>query len=243
MLTVKLLQDTAAIIEDVFASAELFSCITGSVLDPDTRSGSDIDIVVVLPAAVPVPRALALRAEFTRRYVALHHTHQRTPDLTWPGEVLYLDDLHHALNGAAFARNPHGGDTPELCPDDQPYRYWISMIATGHPLTGPAAFEQNADACADLIARHATAAGASQDDRHDYWQHTWHLPAPPVSPRTGRITHHMHRATHRASPVPVLSPSTVPILEQHQDRWRGIAREQASGYIRSGAAIPRSSNP
>lgn len=114
-------------VHDAFGDAPVFSCLTGSTATDSDTPDSDIDLLVVLPNELPVAEAIKQREIFTHNYIRLHTTFERTPDLKWPGEVCYAADLDTAINGGAF--DLASGPRLCLCPDDQPYRYWISMSA------------------------------------------------------------------------------------------------------------------
>ncbi|NLT56878.1 MAG: hypothetical protein GXX79_20405 [Actinomycetales bacterium] len=246
-----LLTDATTVVKDSFDGKESFSCLTGGIVSGTATGTSDIDLVVVLPAHIPLAEAMRFREAFTRHYVDLHRRHHRTPDLDWPGEVLYTTDLAAALDGAVFL--DHRPETPlSLCPPDQPYRYWISMIATGVALTHPAAFEDAAIRCAAAIANHlltqlvtgstfrtsvpghATASRRSVID--GLLQRDWGLASSPPHPSRLAVVHRqVHaavvRLAHQGSGHltqwrgQLCPATTVPALEQCAANWRRIARK------------------
>lgn len=239
VLTGSLASDACTVLNESFRSTEVFACLTGSTLDgPAANPGSDIDLLIVLPDDVSLAQAVHGRTLFTRRYIDLHHAHNRTPDHDWPGEVLYLRDLHAALNGATFGPTPQEGAPPPLCSRDQPFRYWVSMIATGIPLTGAPQFQAYAAECAQLIARHAThslrpcPAMSASMDAEQYWKTQWKLPVPRRStPRTERIARYLNDQnpdnSESAFPAPPTHPHcAVPHLESLASRWTTIANQR-----------------
>jgi hypothetical protein len=233
MIIEPVLGDAASGVEAIFGAMALFSCVTGSSADASAESPrSDIDLVVVLHDHVDLDSALSVRAEFTHFYMRLHRDYGYTPDLKWPGEVLYRRDLDDALRGATFSRTARPDAVPTLCAHDQPYRYWVSMIATGIPLTGTEPFTSYAQACAILLAKHAAAALVNEDyEPRQYWAESWHLPIPDEASRTWRIARHT-QAKHRAVLVQsVLRPyqsAASPGLERYADYWSRIAQSVLS---------------
>lgn len=232
MATEALLRDCSLAIESKFGAMAVFSCITGGSAEKFAKSpNSDIDLVIVLRDHVDLTCALTVRALFTRSYLKLHRDYGCTPDLQWPGEVLYLRDLDDALRGATFERAVQLNGAPTLCADDQPYRYWISMIATGIPLTGIDMFGVYAEACASLLADHATAVLATENtDSERYWAENWHLPVPCGRGRTWRIARHTRAAGTSVpgqSSLRPYQPTTSPQLEHYAGSWSRIARQDA----------------
>lgn len=229
MVTETLFRDATSGIEEVFGDLAVFSCLTGSALDATaTWTSSDIDLVVVLRNEVDHEDALPIRDLFTRFYTSLHRYHDHTPDYQWPGEVLYQCDLDDALRGATFRRNSQPDATPRLCTNDWPYRYWVSMVATGIPLTGALAFRCYAQCCARLIAAHATRVVANEDPAVDtYWAENWHLPVPNDADRTWRIAEESGRVNEDQvqSQLRPYELPTKPVLELCADQWTQIARE------------------
>lgn len=233
MVTEALFRDATAGIEKIFGERALFSCLTGSVLDAiATWPSSDIDLVVVLRNDVDYRDALAIRAMFTRFYTSLHRNHGHVPDYQWPGEVLYQCDLDDALRGAAFSWKSELEVTPSLCTNDWPYRYWVSMVATGIPLIGAPAFRYYARCCASLIAMHATAVLTNEDSALDtYWWENWHLPVPNDADRTWRIAEGIGRTREEQvqSELRPYEVSAKPALELCADQWTEIAQEAVDG--------------
>ncbi|WP_162830000.1 hypothetical protein [Amycolatopsis palatopharyngis] len=229
MIIKPVLGEATSGVEAIFGAMALFSCVTGSSADSLSESPrSDIDLVVVLHDHVDLHSALSARAEFTRFYIGLHRDYGYTPDLKWPGEVLYRRDLDNALRGATFARAARPDAVPPLCTHDQPYRYWVSMIATGIPLTGTEPFTSYAQACAILLAKHATAALANETyEPRQYWAESWHLPIPCEASRTWRIARHtqakQRAALAQSAPRPYQSAAS-PGLERYADYWSRIAQ-------------------
>ena len=229
MVTEALLRDATSGIEDIFGDRAIFSCLTGSALDATATSpSSDIDLVIVLRNDVDQGEALAIRAMFTRFYTSFHRGHGYVPDYQWPGEVLYQCDLDDALRGATFRRNSQPDATPRLCTNDWPYRYWVSMVTTGIPLTGALTFRCYAQSCARLIAAHATRVVANEDPAVDtYWAENWHLPVPNDADRTWRIAEEAGRVSEDQvqSQLRPYELPTKPVLELCADQWTQIARE------------------
>lgn len=109
-----------------------FAALTGSIAQRSATAESDIDILVVLEDDSGTEQAWAFREAFTAEYVRLHVKTGRSPDLEWPGEVIGPHELKATLDGAAFT----SADPLEPVSADVPYRYWLSMLACGVPLTG-----------------------------------------------------------------------------------------------------------
>lgn len=220
--------DAASGVETVFGGMAVFSCLTGSILDaPLNSNASDIDLLVVLRDDIELEDAVIARGGFTRFYLGLHRRFGRAPDLEWPGEVLYQRDIDDALRGATFDRVRTLGAAPELCPLDQPYRYWISMVATGLPLTGVEAFECYAQRCARLVTTHATARLMNDDLEVDrYWWEYWQLPVPNDAGRTWCIARYAVAGADRlyGTAMRPYEPAVAPRLESYADRWSRIAR-------------------
>ncbi len=225
MVTVPILRDATVGIEAIFGDATEFSCLTGSCIDSTANSDrSDLDLVVVLRDNIELVEALTFRAEFTRFYIRLHQDHDRAPDLKWPGEVLYRSELDDALHGATFKDSGRSITAPTLCGPDKPYRYWVSMVATGIPLTGAAAFTPYAEASARLLATHAAMMLASErktDSKH-YWATTWHLPVPTETNRAWRIA---RQTPDDRDILQAHEPAATPKLERYAERWSRFACE------------------
>lgn len=229
MVTETLLRDAISGIEAIFGDMAVFSCLTGSTLDAaSTSPSSDVDLVIALRNDVDHEDALAIRTMFTRFYTSFHRHHGHVPDYQWPGEVLYQRDLDDALQGATFSRNSQLDTAPPLCTNDRPYRYWVSMVATGIPLTGAPAFEHYAQSCARLVATHAKAMLSNEDPAIEtYWADNWHLPVPNDADRTWRVAQETGRVTEeqvRSDLRPYELPAN-PVLELYADQWMQIARE------------------
>lgn len=237
MVTSACRRDAAAGIEAIFGDMASFSCLTGSALEATFNSSdSDVDLVVVLRDDAELLEALAARTEFTSFYVRLHHEHGHVPDLEWPGEVLYQRELDDALQGAVFEAEPRSATAPALCAEDQPYRYWVSMVATGCPLTGAEAFERYAETCARLIAVHAAGALADEGSNlNSYWTEYWHLPVPNDTDRTWRIARQTRHVgiTSTPSELRQYAPFVSPQLERCADAWSQIAQYAARTHISS----------
>lgn len=231
MVTSSFRYDAAAGIEAIFGDMATLSCLTGSALESTPNSSdSDVDIVVVLRDDAELQEALTARTEFTSFYVRLHHEHGYVPDLEWPGEVLYQRELEDALQGAAFDANPRSTTAPALCTEDQPYRYWVSMVATGCPLTGAEIFEGYAESCAKLVAVHSAA--ALTDDNSDplnYWEENWHIPVPNDADRTWRVLRQTRHpgTTLTASVLVLCAPVLSPQLERYAGTWSQVAHKTA----------------
>lgn len=243
MVTEYLLRHATSGIEEIFGDRAIFSCLTGSALDATlTSPKSDIDLVIVLRNDVDQGEALAIRAVFTRFYTNFHRHHGYVPDYQWPGEVLYQCDLDDALRGAAFSWKSELEVAPSLCTNDWPYRYWVSMVATGIPLTGAPAFRYYARCCASLIAMHATVVLTNEDSALDtYWSENWHLPVPNDADRTWRIAEGIGRAREERvqSELRPYELSVKPELELCADQWTEIAQEAVDGStLRDSKNVP-----
>jgi predicted nucleotidyltransferase len=257
----KLLEDATRTVRHAFGGQEVFSCLTGSIASGTATPASDIDLLVVLPDHLPLAEASAGREIFTRLYVDLHRRHRRTPDLRWPGEVLFAADLDTALAGGVFVLDDATGRLT-LCQADQPYRYWVSMIAAGVPLSHPTAFERAAHRCATTIVRHLLseiAAGVSrlpsvEDVTGSSLWHDWGLRAP--ARRTAGSTALASeidaacRRIWRDGPGVLENwrsqlhrPTTAPPLEQWAARWSSAAHQATSGIPDMRASNPPSSSP
>lgn len=243
MLTKSLLQDARSTIRNTFQGAEHFSCLTGSILNSKTPGRrSDVDIVVVLPNEFCITDAARLRTEFTRRYIELHRSYGRSPDISWPGEVLYVDDLDRALEGAVFDAHGHADSPPPLCPPDLPYRYWTSMIATGWALTGTSYFIYYANRFARLIAWHSAnyarrlQLNDTSTTMQHYWSDKWHLPSPVSEIRMCRVTTYLkHHSEYQNIPSwDSNAASKTPILEKMADQWRSVAHQHWIDLEKSG---------
>lgn len=232
MVTKALLRDATSGIKEIFGDRAVFSCLTGSAVDGTAICpSSDIDLVIVLRNDVAQSEVLAIRAMFTRFYAIFHRHHGYVPDYQWPGEVLYQSDLDDALRGATFRRNSQPDAVPRLCTNDWPYRYWVSMVATGMPLTGTPAFRRYAQSCARLMATHAMRLAANGYSTGDtYWAENWHLPVPSEADRTWRVAEETSRASEKQaeSQLRPYELPTKPVLELCAGRWAQIARETAN---------------
>ncbi|MCX4093186.1 nucleotidyltransferase domain-containing protein [Nocardia sp. alder85J] len=149
MPTTDLVDAATAAVHDAFAGTPVFACLTGSAATDTDTLDSDIDLLVVLPDDLPIAQATQRREAFTRNYIHLHALFERSPDLQWPGEVCYAADLDAGIAGGAF--DLQTGPQLRLCPEDRPYRYWVSMGATGIPLTGRAVYTAQ---CATTLLNH-----------------------------------------------------------------------------------------
>ncbi|BEL07210.1 hypothetical protein Q0Z83_054010 [Actinoplanes sichuanensis] len=146
----ELVDVVAALTDGAFGAYLDFACLTGSAVDradPD----ADVDVIAVLKVATPPDEAVRMRLDFSAEYGRLHYRLGRRPDLEWPGEVAFASDVVSARTGAAFQRGRPSGIEP--APLDTPWRYWISMVASGFPVSG---FERHADEaglCSQAIVR------------------------------------------------------------------------------------------
>lgn len=206
-----LLADITAIVTSICRGQAAYSCLTGSIATGTDRPTSDIDIVVVLADHTPLADAIALREQFTRAYLDLHHRHHRPPDLTWPGEVCYHRDIDNAVAGGAFTLDT--ATTPlKPCPPHQSHRYWVSMIATGIPTTNPHTFGPTARRCARTVVRHVLSTGHHTREHHaldsDQWQSAW-----------GINPHHLHPGTPIRDEL-VHELATANSDPTHLDGWR-----------------------
>ncbi|WP_327116424.1 nucleotidyltransferase domain-containing protein [Nocardia sp. NBC_01730] len=219
-------------VHDAFGDAPVFSCLTGSTATDSDTPDSDIDLLVVLPNELPVAEAIKQREIFTHNYIRLHTTFERTPDLKWPGEVCYAADLDTAINGGAF--DLASGPRLCLCPDDQPYRYWISMSAAGIPLTGSAAFTEYSTRCAATLLNHIEFnkrfASTPTSERHPHidppeWAE-WRI-SPTFAARYNA------RIAPQRSPLPwrrqLREPRQQPRLDFWVTRWRNLATHARNG--------------
>lgn len=153
----KLIFEARRLVRRAFRGSEEYSCLSGSVATGTATTGSDIDLLVVLRDDVGWGDAITGREAFTRGYVELHRRYRRPPDLEWPGEVLYAKDLGVALCGACFDIDRNTGSVSWSHPSVS-YRFWVSMVATGIPLTGHRRFAADAERSAEIIAGHARSA-------------------------------------------------------------------------------------
>lgn len=237
MPTTDLILAATAAVHDAFGDAPVFSCLTGSTATDSDAPDSDIDLLVVLPNELPVAEAIQQREIFTHNYIRLHTTFNRTPDLQWPGEVCYATDLDDAINGGAF--DLASGPKLRLCPDDQPYRYWTSMCATGIPLTGSAAFTDYSTRCLATLINHIefnrrfagipTSGNQPHIDSPELAE--WRISpafATGYNARTGE--HGSHRSWRRS----LREPSNHPCLDFWVEHWRDIATQTSHSRISIG---------
>ncbi|CAL9576101.1 hypothetical protein SUDANB95_04899 [Actinosynnema sp. ALI-1.44] len=226
-----------------FHGAELCSAMAGSTVAGTVSATSDIDVVVVLPDRLPLRRAVTAREHFTQQYVALHKDLGRTPDLEWPGEVLYAGDAVAGMRGAAFDLSA-ADEGLVMSAAEEPYRYWISMIATGHAATGGDAFERCARWCAHVMARHVLLSGPVEGRvdrpltpsvatvlRSRAWSEDWGLGEAEVRGRLAEAVSREVRQLRERGVQDLLewrdslrNPSSRPVLDEDISRWRDVAR-------------------
>ncbi len=217
-MTTDLQSDLRAAVTRAFRGAEEFSCLAGSRAHGRHHPGSDIDVVVVLPDSITPKRALDARAAFTHEYIELHLRHGAPPDLRWPGEVLQLRDLHVGLAGNAFTL-PAPDDGPlELCELEQPYRYWISMLATGVAITNEHAFRSASAACTSAIANHL-AYNAVRGVGAESASGTWRLD--PITTRA--LLEHSSSSDPDRWARTLAHVDHTPLLDHHAETWQTIA--------------------
>jgi predicted nucleotidyltransferase len=111
-----------------------FALLTGSRAAGVHRADSDIDVLVVLAPTVDLHGGLELHSQFVERYLLMHQVLGARPDVEFPGELLLHRNLHDVLSGAAFTHSADG--KCGLVSPDEPYRYWLSMFASGTPIAG-----------------------------------------------------------------------------------------------------------
>ncbi|BAJ29149.1 MULTISPECIES: hypothetical protein [Kitasatospora] len=194
-------EEIKALADRVPAGRASFVILTGSAVDRSGPAG-DIDLVVVLRDEVPLEEAVDLRVAFSAEYARLHRRFDRHPDLEWPGEVLFARDLRTARRGAAFRRDPSGVILPG--PLDEPWRYWISMVASGTAVRGAAEHAEQAAGCAAALVRQQLSrilpyGGTVRLDRFlalPGWWEEWRLPTA-GSPRGEAVRTRLVRALAR----------------------------------------------
>jgi hypothetical protein len=238
-LSGSLLRDVAVVVHRAFDGLESFSCLSGSTATGCGTATSDIDVLVVLPDRLPLPEAITRRGTFTQGYLSLHRHCRREPDRVWRGEGRYARDLAPALAGAAFdLASPARRLAP--CPAEEPYRYWISMIASGTAVTGATEFSHASRRCASMIAHHLLHEAARRfptepppwEVLRPLLQQDWAITVVPPETRSvldaelEAITHRLRQegpgflAQWRAH---LRQHRTTPPLDQHQERWRSMA--------------------
>lgn len=129
-----------------FGGAEEYALLCGSLAQGAASPTSDIDVLVAVRDDVPLARAQEMRARFEQGYRQLHQDLGRTPDEQWPGEVMYARDAHRAVRGSALLFED-GQLT--IAHESLPFRYWLSMQASGQPLSSPA---RSATVCLEACA-------------------------------------------------------------------------------------------
>ncbi len=228
MPTTDLIDAATAAVIDAFADTPVFACLTGSAANDTDTHDSDIDFLVVLPNDLPLTQAAQQREVFTRNYIRLHTRYGRSPDLQWPGEVCYAADLDAGIAGGAFDLDT--GPRLRLCPDDRPYRYWVSMAATGIPLTGHTAFTSYTIQCGATILDHIgyhrlLATGTMHEEPFQAaapeWAE-WKVDPTTIANRIPRCPVDRN-ADYGAWRTQLQAPRRCPLLDQWIEHWRAVA--------------------
>ncbi|WP_280379490.1 nucleotidyltransferase domain-containing protein [Nocardia wallacei] len=224
MPSAALIAAATAAVQDAFGTIPVFSCLTGSTATGTDTTDSDIDLFVVLPNHLPLDEAVRRRETFTRNYIHLHATFGRPPDLQWPGEVCYTTDLDAAINGGAFDLDSE--PALRLCSPDDPYRYWVSMSATGIALTGHTEFRKYNARCVSTLRSHIgynrlITPEPPHDADASEWEE-WNIDTVRVGCGIRDFTS-MQNVDYRAWRQQLQRPGQLPQLDRWIEHWRKIA--------------------
>lgn len=135
---------------EAFGGRARAAWLSGSfVYQGERRGRSDVDVVVVLDEATPIPADAAtlerIRA-FVDLYLAVHASCGLDPDLDFPGEFVVPATIEEAIAWRGLAAEGGGGVVEAFPPVDSPdywlgrpdrwFHAWLSMTAFSRFLTG-----------------------------------------------------------------------------------------------------------